>query len=241
MQTPLGEVPDDDAAALEYRLWWYLRYGNQPTGILRETAAAKIDYGAQYERFVGHLFEEKGFQVRYNGLREGMNDGGIDLIARAPRKIRLIQCKRWNRAVDCDTISRLHGGVERYVWNERKDKPAQSRTHILGVLVTSGDVEPDAQALAEHLGVFVMKNLAYQAYPAVKAQEIVDGMGRFLLPFNPGYDKMPFCIHKGGRFFNTVREALVNGFYYPPYHQKILTELYRRRKQQTLNEKKNDC
>ena len=153
MQTPLGEVPDDDVAALEYRLWWYLRYGNQPTGILRETAVAKIDYGAQYERFVGHLFEEKGFRVRYNGLREGMNDGGIDLIARAPRKIRLIQCKRWNRPVDCDTISRLHGGVERFAWNERKDKPAKSRTHILGVLVTSGGVEPEAKELAEHLGI----------------------------------------------------------------------------------------
>ena len=237
MQTPLGEVPKDDVRALEYRLWWYLRYGNQPTSTLRETAEARIDYGAQYERFVGHLFEVKGFHVKYNGLREGMNDGGIDLIARAPRKIRLIQCKRWNRPVDSDTISRLHGGVERFAWNERKDKPAKSRTHILGVLATSGDVEPEAQALAEHLGMFVMKNLAYQTYPAIKAQEIVDGMGRFLLPFNSGYDRMDFDLSRGGRFFNTVREALANGFFYPPYHQTFLAELYRRRKLQALSEK----
>ena len=239
MQTPLGEVPEDDVRALEYRLWWYLQYGNQPTSTLRETAEARVDYGAQYERFVGHLFEERGFHVRYNGLREGINDGGIDLIARAPRKIRLIQCKRWNRPVNSDTISRLHGGVERFVWNERKNKPAKSRTHILGVLVTSGDVEPEAQELAEHLGMFVMKNLAFQTYPAVKAQEIVDGMGRFLLPFNSGYDRMAFDISKGGHFFSTVREAFAHGFYFPPFHQKLLAELYRRKKQLSSNENRN--
>ncbi len=172
--------------------------------------------------------------MRYNGLREGMNDGGIDLVARAPRKIRLIQCKRWNRPISIDTIARLQGGVERFVWNERKDKPAKSRTHILGVLATSGDVEPEAQALAEHLGIFVMKNLAYKSYPAVKAQEIAEGMGRFLLPFNSGYDRMDFCMGRGGRFFGTVREALANGFYYPPYHKAFLTELYRRKNRKTL-------
>ena len=236
MQTPLGEVPEDDVGALEYRLWWYLRYGNQPTDTRRETAEAKIDYGAQYERFVGHLFEEKGFHVRYNGLREGMNDGGIDLIARAPRKIRLIQCKRWNRPVDCDTISRLQGGVERFIWKERKDKPEKSRTHILGVLATSGDVEPEAQSLAEHLGIFVMKNLAYETYPAVKAQEIADGMGRFLLPFNSGYDRMNFCLGRGGRFFGSVREVLAKGFYYPPYHQSFLAVLYKMKKRSPAEE-----
>ncbi len=62
MQTPYGEISEDDIVVLEYRLHWYLWYGNQPTCKLRETTVAKNDYGIQYERYVGHLFDGKGFR-----------------------------------------------------------------------------------------------------------------------------------------------------------------------------------
>ena len=230
MRTPFGDIFDDDVIALEFRLNWYLRYGNQPTCNRRETDVAKCDYGVQYERYVGHLFEEQGFRVIYNGIRKGKNDGGIDLIARGDRKIRLVQCKRWNIAVNCDVISRLHGGVERFVWTERKGKSEKMLTSIRGVLATSGDVEPDAMELARHLGIFVMKKLEYKFYPAIKAKEIIPGAGRFLLPFNPGYDRMDFRLGNGDKFFMSIRDALSNGFYYPPYHKEIIKRLYEMRK-----------
>ena len=233
MHTPYGEIFDDDVITLEYRLNWYLRYGNQPTCKRRETDIAKTDYGVQYERYVGHLFEEKGFRVTYNGIRKGKDDGGIDLIARGNRKIRLIQCKRWNMAVNSDVISRLQGGLERFIWNERKGKSEKMQTSIRGVLATSGDVEPDAMALAKHLGIYVMKNLSYRFYPAIKAKEIIPGAGRFLLPFNSEYDRMDFNVGHGDRFFMTIREALSNGFYYPPYHKDILKKIYALRKDGT--------
>ena len=236
MQTPYGEISEDDIVALEYRLYWYLRYGNQPTCKLRETSIAKNDYGIQYERYVGHLFEEKGFRVTYNGIRNGKDDGGVDLIARGNRKIRIIQCKRWNTAVNCDVISRLQGGLERFIWKERKGKSSKMLTSIRGVLATSGDVEPNALELAKHLGIYVMKNLTYKFYPAIKAKEIIPGAGRFLLPFNSGYDRMDFSLGNGDRFFMSIREALTNGFYYPPYHRDILKRIYALRKSGTDSE-----
>ena len=229
MRTPYGEIPEDDIAALDFRLGWYLRYGNLPTATRRDTATAKVDYGFQYERFVGHLFEEHGFAVRYHGIRHGVEDGGIDLIARAPRKIRLIQCKRWRQPVSADVISRLQGAVERFRWEERQGKPAVSRTSICGVLATSGPVEASALALARHLGLYVMASLPYRPYPAIKAQRIIPDAGRFLLPGTAAYDRMVITPAHGDRFFATVREALANAFYYPPYHQDILASIYRKR------------
>ena len=61
-------------------------------------------------------------------------------------------------------------------------------------------------------------------------------MGRFLLPFNSGYDRMNFCLGRGGRFFGSVREALTKGFYYPPYHQSFLAVLYKMKKRSPAEE-----
>jgi len=80
MLTPYGEIPDDDIQALEFKLRWYLRYGNLPTLSKRETEQARMDYGFQYERYVGHLFEANGYRVEYTGIRKGVEDGGIDLV-----------------------------------------------------------------------------------------------------------------------------------------------------------------
>ena len=120
MQTLYGEVDEDDIFALQFKLDWYLRYGNLPSCRKRETDVAKADYGRQYERYVGYLFESRGFTVCYRGISEEKEDGGIDLVAKAPRKIRLIQCKRWRNAVNADVISRLQGAVERFIYDQRK-------------------------------------------------------------------------------------------------------------------------
>ena len=75
-----------------------------------------------------------------------------------------------------------------------------------------------------------MKNLEYKFYPAIKAKEIIPGAGRFLLPFNQGYDRMDFRLGNGDRFFMSIRDALSNGFYYPMYHKEIIKRLYEMRK-----------
>ena len=38
------------------------------------------EIGAEYEMFVGHLYENRGFEVIYHGILKGMDDRGIDLI-----------------------------------------------------------------------------------------------------------------------------------------------------------------
>ncbi len=101
--------------------------------------------------------------------------------------------------------------------------------NIRGVLATSGNMESDAEELAHYLGIHVMKLLTFQRYPAIKGQRIIKDGGRFLMPWNNGYDSMVLNIRRGDRFIASVREALEAGFYYPPYHANILRRLYEKR------------
>ncbi|GEM_PF-5275970 len=225
MLTPYGEIPDDDIQALEFKLRWYLRYGNLPTLSKRETEQARMDYGFQYERYVGHLFEANGYRVEYTGIRKGVEDGGIDLVARAPRKIRLIQCKRWRIPVGIDVISRLHGAVDRFIWEERQGKPARCRTNICGVLFSSGPLTDDAKALATHLGILSQENHPYRPYPAIKGKRITPNAGKILMPFDASYDKTTMDLSRGDCFFSSPKDAFLRCFFYPPYHADILKKI----------------
>ena len=51
------------------------------------------DWGYIYEKFVGQVLEEEGYEVKYHGFENGMIDRGIDLIAIKENQLNLIQCK----------------------------------------------------------------------------------------------------------------------------------------------------
>jgi len=55
--------------------------------------------GDDYERFIGKKFEEKGDLVIYNGLINGYEDQGVDIITinKFTKTINLIQCKNWTK------------------------------------------------------------------------------------------------------------------------------------------------
>ena len=99
------------------------------------------------------------------------------------------------------------------------------RTSIRGVIATTGEIDEAAKRLASHFGIYVMSNLKYERYPAIKAQKTASDGGRFLLPITPGYDRMRLNLKAGDCFFASVRAAFRNGFYYPPYHRDILKRL----------------
>jgi Holliday junction resolvase-like predicted endonuclease len=54
------------------------------------------DWGFVYEKFVGQILEDEGYEVNYNGLEKGWLDKGIDLIAKKGNEINFIQCKYIN-------------------------------------------------------------------------------------------------------------------------------------------------
>jgi len=49
--------------------------------------------GDAYECFVGLVYQEKGFNIKYNGILKGKYDDGIDLVATKDDTVVLVQCK----------------------------------------------------------------------------------------------------------------------------------------------------
>ncbi len=225
METPFGEISHDDIITLEYKLQWYLRYANLPTATHRDTATARADFGRQYERYVGFLYEYSGYKVEYNGLTKGLDDGGIDLIARKRGELLLLQCKRWDHPVSIDVVSRLHGAAARFLWDAKRNITARtSRVKSAAVLVLSGTADDDAKALAADLGIIIHERINYQPYPAIKAKRIAPKIGYFLLPFCKGYDTLTLNPRNGDQRFLSVTEALFHGFYFRPYHREIINK-----------------
>lgn len=51
--------------------------------------------GNEYEKFIAQKYRDVGYLVQLNGIKKGLEDGGIDLIAEKDDYIKLVQCKNW--------------------------------------------------------------------------------------------------------------------------------------------------
>lgn len=76
-------------------LYNYQKISEEREAENREHAFRK-QAGLDYERYIGYLFEQKGYSVIYLGAIRGMDDNGIDLICSNDDKIYVVQCKNWN-------------------------------------------------------------------------------------------------------------------------------------------------
>ena len=54
------------------------------------------EIGREYERYIGYLYEEKGYSVTYYGIERGLEDFGRDLICKKGGRTLVIQCKCWS-------------------------------------------------------------------------------------------------------------------------------------------------
>lgn len=57
------------------------------------------DWGQVYEKYVGQVYESRGFKVTYHGLDKGFFDRGIDLIVEDELFINFVQCKFTNQKI----------------------------------------------------------------------------------------------------------------------------------------------
>ena len=51
--------------------------------------------GKEFEEFVAGHFKLDGYQISLNGIKQGKNDKGIDIICSKDEELILIQCKNW--------------------------------------------------------------------------------------------------------------------------------------------------
>ena len=178
--------------------------------------------GREYERYIGFLYENKGWDVYYHG-KKGFEDLGRDLICWKDNSTEIIQCKRWaqEKEIHEKHIYSLFGTtveyfLEHYEHPERLQLALfpdliQSKS-VIPKLVTTANVSAKAGEVAKVLGVNIEKT-PFEYYPSVKCNvSRRTGEKIYHLPFDQQYDSILIEEEKLERYVKTIAEAEALGF-----------------------------
>lgn len=168
---------------------------------------SKWAIGRDYEMFIGHEYEQKGYKVIYTGITDRLEDKGRDLIAHKDNEILIIQCKNWSKYKEIheNHICQLFGTTVQY------NIENNSLFKATPVFITSSTLSETALKFAEYLGVQVIQNKKLEEFPRIKCN-INNKEKIYHLPFDQQYDRTIIGDQKGEFFAWTVQEAVEKGF-----------------------------
>jgi Holliday junction resolvase len=169
--------------------------------------------GIDFERYIGHLYEQRGFKVIFHGATTGVADLGIDLICSDKNELAIVQCKRLAAIKEIpvreNTVAQIFGAAEYYRLREKISKNVK----VKPTLVTSYILSEQAKEFAKHLKVEVLEKVEITNYPTIKCN-INPNTGEkiFHLPYDQQYDKVVIGDVAGECYVATVAEAINKGF-----------------------------
>ena len=181
---------------------------------------SKSHIGKMYERYIGYLYEKKGYDVEYRGIEMGLKDGGIDLICRKGGEILLVQCKNWrlDSTIYEKHICQLFGASRFYDKDKIQDEYIGGLfanldwERVVPVFVSTTKLDDHALEVAKTLGV-VVQNIPFEkTYPIIKCN-VNNGSKIYHLPIDQMYDHTKITKPKEGEcYVSTVLEAEQKGF-----------------------------
>jgi len=183
-------------------MWWIRR-------------KSKWGIGRDYERYIGWLYEEEGFNVKYQGINEGKEDRGIDLICENRDQIELVQCKYWKESVEIreNAVNQLYGTSTKYKKDMTKGTLFESYCKpIKMVIYTSSTLSETAKEFAKTLDVIVNEKKKLEKYPIIKCNISITGEKIYHLPFDQQYDNTIIEKNKGEFYAMTIQKAEEAGF-----------------------------
>jgi len=182
------------------------------------------EIGRDYERYIGYLYEQDGYNVYYQGIEAGLEDLGRDLIAKKDREIKVIQCKYWaqHKTIHEKHICQLFGTTLKY-WLEQKKILQKTQTEFLvsliredeigGVFVTSTSLSDVAREFSVELGIQVREQFPFEEYPSIKCNiSKRTGEKIYHLPMDQQYDRTVIEEKRNECYVRTVAEAEKLGF-----------------------------
>ena len=175
----------------------------------RNRSKSKWQVGRNYERYIGYLYECDGFRVSYQGILEGYEDLGRDLIATKRSETQVIQCKRWaqHKLIHEKHVNQLFGTAVKYII----EHPGEE---VSGVLYVTNRLSETAMEFARHLHITVFEDFPYDDhYPLIKCNiSRSTGEKIYHLPFDQQYDRTVIEPRRGECYVATVAEAEERGF-----------------------------
>lgn len=165
--------------------------------------------GRIYERYVGYLYETKGYDVEYVGIFKGYEDLGRDLICQKGNDFIVIQCKNWSqfKTIYEKHIFQFFGTVFQY-------KDSNPGRNTKAIFYTTTKLSELARRFAQELGIELQENFKFEkAYPSIKCNvNRVEGTKIYHLPFDQQYDNVKIEKEKGEFYCSSVKEAESKGF-----------------------------
>ena len=166
------------------------------------------ELGRMYERYVGYLYESKGYSVEYSGINKGLEDLGRDLVCRKGKTIEVVQCKYWSQYKNVfeNRIFQHFGTTFEY-------KMQNKGLRVIPVFYTTTKLSDTARKFAEVMKMKLVENHKFdKSYPCIKCNIGRDGSKIYHLPFDQQYNKVNIEPEKGEFFAKTVKEAEDAGF-----------------------------
>ena len=169
------------------------------------------EIGTDYERYIGYLYETKGYKVEYFGIEKGMEDLGRDLVCINDNEILIVQCKCWsnrkNKVIHEKHINQLYGTTIMY-----KLRHNHTGKIVKSVFISTVPCTNTAREFAEYLGV-TFKQIPLEKYPMIKCNiNKATKEKLYHLPFDQQYDKCSIKLGSGEFYAMTVKEAEEKGF-----------------------------
>jgi hypothetical protein len=165
------------------------------------------EIGRDYERYIGYLREQAGWAVTYQGIFEGLDDLGRDLLARQGKVIEVIQCKRWaqHKTIHEKHVFQLFGTVVA----ARIEHPGHE---VRGTFTTTTTLSDRAKRFADELEIRIEEQVPLADYPRIKCNISRAGERIYHLPFDQQYDTTVITPGTGEQWAQTVAEAEAAGF-----------------------------
>ena len=184
-------------------------------------------FGRDYERYIGYLFEKKGYLVHYNGAVMGTSDSGVDLVCIKDNEVLAVQCKRWKNNVSITDIIKFSKSMEnfkdmfhtvrKYIRRDNTimDLLSSDFDEFIPVFYCTSGYTKDAINFANRNGIicYIENFQSVTEYPPVKC--FVQNEDKvYCLPFDYPFDKTTIDFFNGGCYKFTVQEAENDGYRY---------------------------
>lgn len=174
--------------------------------------------GKEYERYVGYIYEANGYNVFYQGILEGFDDLGRDLICKKGEQTIIIQCKRWSqhKTIHEKHVNQLYGTVIKYIIDNKLSKQPSlfpSDEKVSAILYTTTKLSDRAKEFAKCLCIGVNEEFPLQKYPLIKCNVSRRNGGKiYHLPFDQQYDRTLIEEERNECYVETLKEAESLGF-----------------------------
>jgi hypothetical protein len=176
-----------------------------------EKKHSKLEIGRFYERYIGYLYEEKGWVVKFFGIIEGFEDLGRDLICTKDNEIHIVQTKNWSKfKIIREKYLYQHFATTMHYKLENK---LSKKIKVVPVFYSTIDYSDMAIKVAEALDIKIKVEKMSRNYPMIKCNINPATKEKiYHLPFDQQYDKIIIGNNSGEFYAKTVKEATSKGF-----------------------------